>query len=234
MAAPREVRGLAEYLGNQGLWVYAPRLKGHGTSPADLAACTYQDWLDAIDAGFAIVRSLCGQVIVGGFSTGAALALDLVSRNENIHGVFAVCPPRRLQDPSLTKNLAVDFWHLLVKKVRGEADREKEFIRNTPENPLASYRRNPVSGIREIERLMDRLDLKLPDILTPALVIHSHRDPVALPEESKRIFDLIGAEDKAYVLFNFGRHGILSGKGAHRVHRIIREFIKEQQNQPMA
>jgi esterase/lipase/1-acyl-sn-glycerol-3-phosphate acyltransferase len=227
MSAPIEMAALAGHLGQRGITVYVPRLTGHGTSPEDLAACAFSDWLDAVDEGFAIIRSRCSQVVVGGFSTGAALALDLVSRNEGTLGVFAVCPPRRLQDPSLKKNLAFDFWKRMVGKVRGNTDREREFIMNTPENPFTSYRRNPVSGIREIERLMERLDTKLPDLRTPALLVHSHRDPVALPRESKRIFDLIGAEEKTYTLFNFDRHGILSGEGAHRVHRVIREFIED-------
>ena len=226
MSAPIEMADLAVYLGRKGMTVYVPRLRGHGTSPEDLASCSYTDWLDSIDAGFAVVRNRCRRVVVGGFSTGAALALDLASRAEGVQGVFAVCPPRRLQDPSLKTNLAVDFWNLLGKKVRGDSAREREFIGNEPENPLAGYRRNPVSGIREIERLMERLDLKLPGIRQPALVVHSHRDPVALPGESKRIFDLIGSEDKAYILFNFHRHGILSGEGAHRVHRVIEDFIR--------
>lgn len=232
MSTPAEMAGLAGYLGDRGITVYVPRLAGHGTSPEDLALRTYSEWLDAIDAGFGVIQSLCRRVVVGGFSTGAALALDLASRIEGIRGIFAVCPPRRLQDPSLKKNLAVDFWNLLVKKVRGTAYREKEFILNTPENPRTSYRRNPVSGIREIERLMERLDEKLPAIRTPTLVIHTHRDPVARPEESKRIFDLIGAEEKAYILFNFDRHGILSGPGADLVHRVIGDFIRDLMSNP--
>ena len=36
LAAPAEVKELAEYLGRKGLWVYVPRLKGHGTSPPTL------------------------------------------------------------------------------------------------------------------------------------------------------------------------------------------------------
>lgn len=233
MSAPVEMADLAGYLGRKGMTVYVPRLAGHGTSPEDLAGRSHMDWLDAVEAGFAVIRSLCRHVVVGGFSTGAALALDLASRNDGIQGVFAVCPPRRLQDPSLKKNLAVDFWNLLVKKVRGDAYREKEFIENQPENPLASYRRNPVSGIREIERLMARLDARLAEIRIPSLVIHSRRDPIALPEESKRIFDLIGAEDKTYTLLNFERHGILSGEGAHRIHRMIGDFIGERLSGPL-
>jgi len=227
MSAPIEMAELARYLGNKGITVYVPRLKGHGTSPDDLATRTYSDWLDTIDAGFAVIRSLCKRVVVGGFSTGAALALDLVSRNEGVQGVFAVCPPRRLQDPSMKKNMAIDFWNLLVKRVRGNMDRDKEFIENLSENPFTNYRRNPVSGIREIEWFMERLDQKLPAIRIPSLVIHSNRDPVAFPGESKRIFDLIGSENKAYILFNLNRHGILSGDGAHRIHRVIGDFIAD-------
>ena len=42
LAAPLEVRELAEYLGRMGFWVYVPRLKGHGTSPEDLAMRTFE------------------------------------------------------------------------------------------------------------------------------------------------------------------------------------------------
>ena len=42
MAAPLEVKELANFLGKMGYWVYVPRLKGHGTSPDDLATRSYQ------------------------------------------------------------------------------------------------------------------------------------------------------------------------------------------------
>ena len=71
MAAPREVKGLAYFLGKMGYWVYVPRLKGHGTSPDDLALRSYQDWMRSIDRGYAIISSICRKVVVGGFSTGA-------------------------------------------------------------------------------------------------------------------------------------------------------------------
>ena len=55
MAAPLEIRALAAYVGQKGFWVYAPRLKGHGTSPDDLATRTYMDWVESVDEGYAIV-----------------------------------------------------------------------------------------------------------------------------------------------------------------------------------
>jgi len=98
MAAPAEVKELAVYLGKMGFLIYAPRLSGHGTSPDDLAIRTYTDWMESVDEGYAIISSLCKRVIVGGFSTGAGLALDLGARIEGLAGVFAVSPPLRLQD----------------------------------------------------------------------------------------------------------------------------------------
>jgi alpha-beta hydrolase superfamily lysophospholipase len=51
MAAPLEVKKLANFLGQLGYWVYVPRLKGHGTSPEDLATRSYQDWIGSVDRG---------------------------------------------------------------------------------------------------------------------------------------------------------------------------------------
>jgi len=101
-----------------------------------------------------------------------------------------------------------------------------EFVENRPENPHINYYRNPISGIRELERLMEFLEPKLSSISTPALVMQSQGDPVVNPKGSRRLFDLLGSEEKQYVLFNLKRHGILLGQGSHRVHRTIRTFIE--------
>ncbi len=226
MAAPPEVADLAVYLAQKGIPLFVPRLRGHGTSPEDLSGRTYKDWIASVDLGYALIRTRCRKVIVGGFSTGAALALELVHRVKDASGVFAVCPPRRLHDLYLKKNLAKDIWKLVLEKVRGARSGEKEFIKNTPENPHISYLRNPVDGIREVELLMDGLEPVLPQISVPALVLHSRRDPVASPEESRRIYEMLGSVHKEYILFNFERHNILSGPGSRRVHEIIGGFVE--------
>jgi len=225
MAAPLEVKKLAEYLGQRGLWVYAPRLKGHGTSPEDLAVRSYSDWVTAAETGYAVMSHLCKQVVVGGFSAGALLALDLAARVKDIKGVFAVCPSMSLQDFSSKFVPAVDVWNRLMKRVRLDGAK-KEFVENEPENPHINYFRNPVSGVLELERLMETVDEKLPDIQMPALVVQSLGDPVVKPSGSRRAFKRIGSENKSYILFNFDRHGILLGEGAEKVHKAIGDFIE--------
>ena len=226
MAAPFEVKGLAEYLGRKGLWVYAPRLKGHGTSPEDLAIRTYMDWVADAERGYAIMSHCCRQVVVGGFSAGGLLALELAARLKDIKGVFAVCPSMSLQDFSSKFVPAMDIWNRWMRKV-GFDGAKKEFVENQPENPHINYFRNPVSGVLELERLMDVVDDKLSDIKMPALVVQSLEDPVVRPSGSRRAFKRIGSEDKSYILFNLDRHGILLGKDAEKVHKAIGDFIEE-------
>lgn len=224
MATPLEVKELARFLGRKGLWVYAPRVKGHGTSPEDLAETSYQQWIDSVDGGYAVIRNICRRIVIGGFSNGAGLALDLVARMQNVAGVFAICPPMHLQDISTKLVPAVDVWNRLMEKVRLN-DAKMEFVENSPENPHINYLRNPISGVRELERLMGAVEPKLSEIQVPSLVIQAQGDPVVNPKGSVRVFERLASEDKSYVLFSFNRHGIVRGEGADRVHRAVWEFI---------
>jgi esterase/lipase len=228
MAGPLEVKSLAEYLGRKGVWVYAPRVKGHGTAPADLAETVYLQWTASVDVGYAIVSCLCPRVFVGGFSNGGGLALDLASRVPSVSGVFAVSPPLRLKDISSRLVPAVDIWNRLMKRVRWEEAR-LEFVENHAENPHINYSRNPIAGIRELERFMSALEPKLAGIDVPATIIQAQGDPVVNPKGSLRVYQRLGSEDKTYLLLNLQRHGILLGEGAENVHRYIWEFVQRVQ-----
>ncbi len=231
MAAPAEVRGLADYLGKMGFWVYAPRMKGHGTAPEDLAGCTFQDWIDSMDSGYAIISNLCRRVFAGGFSTGAGLALDLAQRVPEVEGVFAVSAPLRLNDMAARFVPAVDVWNRFMERFNLD-EAKKTFVDNHPENPHINYFKNPIAGVRELERLMSSLEPRLPLVTAPALVVQSREDPVVNPKGTEKIFNLLGSTDKQMVLFNFQRHGILLGEGAQRVYRAIGDFLEHIRKHP--
>ncbi|MDA8404643.1 MAG: alpha/beta fold hydrolase [Desulfobacteraceae bacterium] len=224
MAAPLEVRALGDYLGGLGYRVFAPRLKGHGTAPEDLAASTYMEWVESMEEGYVFMREICREVVVGGFSTGAGLALDLCARVKDIAGVFAISPPLKLQDFSARFVPAVHLWNRLMKKMNVESAK-REFIENHPENPHINYFRNPISGIIELDRLMDQVADRLPGIETPALVVQSSGDPVVDPSGSLKVFHLLGSKNKEYLMINYGRHGIINGDGSERVFAAVGEFL---------
>lgn len=226
MAAPAEVRHLAEYLGRCGFRVYVVRLAGHGTTPEDLSEKTWRDWALSVETGYGIISSLCRHVVVGGFSAGGGLALELATRISKFSGVFAVCPPMRLRDPLSRLVPGMDTLRKSLEKVK-MGGILKNYVENHPENPDINYFRNPISGVHQLERLMEGLYDRLPLIKMPALVIQSKGDPVVDPHGSKALFEKIGTAEKEYRLFDFNRHGILLGEGSETVHSAIGEFCKQ-------
>lgn len=225
LAAPAEMQELAEYLGRKGVCVYVLRLKGHGTSPVDLATRTCQDWIESVDEGYAIMSNICRRVVVGGFSFGAGLALDLAARVPEVAGVFAVSPPMQLQDISSKFVPAIDLWNRLMDLTHYD-QAKKEFVDISPEHPHINYTRLPVVGVKELERFMAHLEPKLAAINIPAFVVQARGDPVVNPHGSRRLFDHLGTRKKEYLLVDSQRHGILLGEGAAQVHAAIGGFVE--------
>ncbi|THB76403.1 MAG: alpha/beta fold hydrolase [Desulfobacteraceae bacterium] len=224
MAAPAEVKGFAQYLHARGYTVYAPRLKGHGTSPEDLSQTRYTQWIESVEEAYVVLKHSCETIFIGGFSTGAGLALELCTRVKDYKAVFAIAPPIQLRDLGSYFIPAIDTWNQMIKKVKLDA-MAKEFIANQPENPHINYHRNPISGVHELEKLMDDLEPRLKQIEQPALVVQSRNDPVVEPKGTSRLFQHIGSAFKEYYIFDFDRHGILLGKGATRVYQAIENFL---------
>ena len=98
---------------------------------------------------------------------------------------------------------------------------------NDPENSHINYLRNPIPGIRQLEKLMDQLGPKLKHLEKPVLVVQSRKDPVVSPRGTLRLFNKIGFETNEYYLFDFDRHGILLGPGKEPVFKAIENFIRQ-------
>ncbi len=226
MAAPREMGDFAKYLHNKGFTVYVPRLKGHGTAPEDLAQTSYEKWIESVEEAYIILRHTCKKIIIGGFSTGAGLALELSTRINDVNAVFAVAPPMRLQDLGSYFVSAVDAWNSMIKFIRLDTI-AKEFITNNPENPHINYVRNPIAGVHQLEKLMEQLEPKLKTITKPTLVVQSRKDPVVNPKGTLRLFNRIGSEFKEYYIFDYPRHGILLGEGVERIYKAIENFLRQ-------
>ncbi|MBW4056394.1 MAG: alpha/beta fold hydrolase [Proteobacteria bacterium] len=224
LAAPREVGELADYLHNKGYWVYCVRLRGHGTSPEDLATRKGSDWIESVDLGYALMSVICTRVVIGGFSFGGGLVLDAAARISRLAGVFAVSPPFRLQDVSSRFAPAVSTWNKVMDIIHlNEA--AKEYFDITPERPLINYARVPVAALAELEYFMKDLEPRLPDVTIPTLIVQAYGDPVVNHEGTALLFNRIGSAHKKYVPFDFSRHGILAGEGSEKVHAEIAAFI---------
>lgn len=224
LAAPEEVKSLARHLRRQGMWVHAPRLPGHGTSSRDLALHNHEEWLEAVENSYVMLRSICDRIVLCGVSVGASLVFEVAGRAPDVAGVIGICPPLKLQDYSTNFMPAIDVWNRVVKRIRG-ADSDP-FFEFKADNPHVNYRRNPFAGIREVSRLLEKVEKRLPGLDVPVLIVQADKDPVVDVKSGRKVLRKLGSRDKQYSLFSFDRHIIINGDGAGRVHRYISEFIR--------
>jgi esterase/lipase len=225
MAAPEEVREWADFLHRKGLTVYVPRLAGHGTSSKDLSTRNYNDWLDSVDRGHAILKTCCKKIIVAGFSTGAGLALQsVIMKPHDFEAVISVSAPFRFKKFSSRFAEALNSYNHLCNYF-GMGNLASKFIKNDADNPHINYLLCPVSAFVQVKKLMKKVRKSLPDINIPALVIQAKNDPKVAPQSGPAIFRLLGTDKKYFAWVDYHMHGIVRGKIAKDVFKEVELFL---------
>lgn len=226
MAAPLEVREFAEYLYHQGYAVYGVRLAGHGTAPEDLAHRTWEDWYESFNRGYAIIKSLTDNIILGGFSTGGCMALIGAARKMNkVQSVFSICAPLHLRSYGFRLAPSVVSLNNLLRGM-GRTSSTWEYVANEPENAHINYARNPLHGLNELAQVISEMERSLPNVKIPALVVQASKDPTVNPESARQIFEQLGSEYKKLVVFERNRHGIINGLGKEDVYDEVIHFLE--------
>jgi esterase/lipase/1-acyl-sn-glycerol-3-phosphate acyltransferase len=232
LAAPLEIRALAEFLYRKGYAVYGVRLKGHGTAPADLAQTPWEAWYESVNRGYAVIKSLTDHIVVGGFSTGGGLALLAAGRKgAKIRGVFSINAPLQLRNFAARFAPSIVSMNNLFTKVRRRRG-GLEYVDNRPENIHINYTRNPVTGVRELGAAMAAMEAALPDICVPTLILQGSRDPVVNPVSGQLIFDKVGSASKELAILERDRHGIVNGEGSQDVFEHVHRFLEWAAERP--
>lgn len=227
LANPAEVRSLAEYLRRRGFWVFAPRLPGHGTCVEDLAASKRREWVETVESGYVLLRTICRRVAVGGIAFGGSLALDLAARvqGRGLAGVFAVSPPQSLKDYSAKLVPPGDVWNRLLAKLKRE-DANHAYLHFSGDGGVGNYSRNPVSGIQEVGEFLEELRGRYEKIRVPALILQSEANAVVDAKGSQRLFAQIGSTDKEFCLLAGARHILVADEDAEHIHARIAAFLR--------
>lgn len=171
-----------------GFTVCGPRLKGHGTSPDDMATTGYLDWLASAEEGLQSLLASKRQVFVAGLSMGGTLTLNLAARfPDRIAGIAPI-------------NGAVGIFGGGMSELVCASDAPARFpgvgsdIKAEGVEELA-YAEIPVACIRQIFVLMAATRDLLPRITAPALVFQSREDHVVPEANADAIMAAIGSAD---------------------------------------
>ncbi len=224
MAAPKEVRTLAEYLFKKGINVYVPRLRGHGTDPEALKSVSAQDWETDFERAFTAMRQVCNKVFIGGFSMGGLLALDHAAQHE-VDGVIALNSALKLHNLRVSYVVpTLHFFNEMISYLHAKGI--KEWIDNShTEQPKINYLKHPLSSVSQMEKVMSKVSDSLQNVTEPILIIQGDNDPIVKRESARRIYDGIKSKDKKLLLLPRNKHGILADEGHDEVFEAIYRFI---------
>ena len=213
---------LGQYLAEKGgFTVIGPRLKGHGTDPADMAKSTAEDWIRSVEHALEKLLKRCRKVFITWLSMGGTLTLYMAAMYPK---VFAGAAPINgavfLKNPGMA---GLAFGNGLPETVPGVGSDIKQ-----PGIVELAYPVVPVPAVRQIYALMGATHDLLPAVTCPLLVFQSRQDHVVHPDNAPFIFENVSSKDKALVWLENSYHvatldndkELIAGRLVDFVHRL--------------
>lgn len=164
---------MADFLAGRGHTVVAPRLAGHGTSPADLANATVNDWLES---GREAIDSVADhrRVHLVGLSMGGLLGI-LLARPTAAASITTINSPMLTRDHTVT----------LAPIARRWVESTPAAYAPSPDPALdhlwSPYPENPTAAVAELVRVVRLAWVAAGRLRRPTLVIQSRTDEVVRP-----------------------------------------------------
>jgi carboxylesterase len=218
-ATTAEVRPLARYLRDAGYTVAGPLLPGHGTESRDLNRVKWQDWMRSVEETYALLKSRCRRVAVGGESTGAVLTLHLAARRPEIAAVLSYAPALRL---ALSRTMVAAGYALSVFGYE---------LKPKPGPPAESdalwqgYDTRPTRGARELLRLQRVTRPLLPRITQPILIFQGKLDRTVDPRAPQEIYDKVSSKVKELRWLERSTHCVALDCQRQELFEVTRQFL---------
>lgn len=141
---PFTLREIGMQLQAKGILCRSVLLPGHGTRPSDLMHISYHDWLDTTRYGINSLQSEVENIVLVGYSTGAAISLYESFLNENIAGLVMISPAIKLKS---YLHFMTHFYHAMRF---GSND---PWLVKSREIDYAKYHSIPYHAVYQVENL---------------------------------------------------------------------------------
>lgn len=223
--APKEMRWMGEYLNREhGYTCLGIRLAGHATRPEDMVRSRYTDWTVSVEDGCHLLRGVSQRIFIAGLSMGGVLSL-LMSTRLDVTGVIAMSTPYEfpLNYPNWIIRAASYFKHYMKKS---EENDESTWFDHDAMREHVSYPFNPVRSGAELQLLIHEMQVSLPKINVPVLLMHSQDDTYVTPASMERIHARLGTSDKEMLWLTGSGHVVTRDAARGQVFAAAAAFIR--------
>jgi carboxylesterase len=215
----QSMRYLGEALHRLGYTVSAPRLPGHGISPAAMAASTANQWIAALEDALTELRSHCSWLFIGGLSMGGTLTLYMAAKHpDTFAGAF---PINAVIHPDAPDLASLVFERQAPPTIPGIGSDIKD-----PASKELAYAEVPIPACKELYALTAVTRDLLPRITCPTLVLQSREDHVVPPANGRTIARRVGASRVQLVWLTNSFHVATIDYDKDRIVAEVDRFIK--------
>ena len=236
--SPFEMKKYGDFLFKNGYDVFCYSFPGHGERISEIETVTWQDWCSFAQERYEKLSSNYNQFFVSGLCLGAAMAIYLAERNDNITGVVALsttlfldgfCIPWTISLLPFALSTIVRFYYTFPEDdcfgVKNERTR-KSLAKITAKANIGmdNYPLNCVDGLLKLSKNV-RKNLK--NVTCPILCIHSKDDNLSSPKSAKVVIEGISSKIKQYVELNDSYHMVLYDNEKVFVMNTVKEFLSK-------
>lgn len=225
-SSPLDFKPMIDFLSRKNITVLAPLLKGHGTSPQNLATTSYVDWEKSVKDAFNILKKNCSSLFVVGHSFGGNLCIELVKKNK-VKGFISIATPVFFQKQGFVRAM---FYSLRFFKVFFKKKYPSDY-NNTINKARFVYNSAPVNTMSSVIKIIRKSIRDLDKVKCPVLVLQSRGDKTTNPKSADFIYNKIGCNKKELKIINDSHHLFILDKKVNKgVFKDIYYFIKENLN----
>ena len=244
ISSPQEFGLIAHSLKSRGLKFESVRVPGY-TQESGTKTTDWRRWRDAASAVVDARVSANQPVVLGGLCMGGVLAAAVaLQRRQRIAGLVLISPTFNYDGWGMSpirhlRHLA--YWTGL-DRFFSVAEREpygvkspkirKWVIKELEQRALSAVgpARLPLRALREAERMMAEVRLRLAELDCPLLVIHAREDEITRLDSVRRLVDALPQRDKELVVLDNSYHMVTIDNDRHQVAALLDDFVKRLTN----
>lgn len=221
---------MGEYLHQQGYTCLGIRLAGHATQPEAMVRSRWTDWAASVEDGYHLLYSMTANIFFVGLSMGGILSLYMAAQL-HVKGVVAMSTPSRL--PTDYPIWLLKLVSLVMRyRVKSSGPPGSSWFDKAAYQDHIAYGKNPVRSTAELKKLILEMQVALPKINVPVLLMHSRDEKYILPENMESIYaGLVNAPERTKLYISGSGHVLPRDASREQVFQAALEFIQRIDSQ---